>query len=182
MHSRDNSSIRSGPWLTFVIHTALVFAAAPMVFWALICLQNLPFHFGIFLSAAVGLPASYLLFGLPLLAAAAASAAFARWLSSIRLIWFRLGFGAVVGCLLGLALGAFTLRELHGSEAYAVYWSPCPITGGLLGLSFTGIWRLSRSWATAITRRTAEPGAAPNGGPATPLGNSGVPEGPPSVS
>ena len=28
----------------------------------------------------------------------------------------------------------------------------------------------------------AEPGAAPNGGPATPLGNSGVTEGPPSVS
>jgi hypothetical protein len=30
--------------------------------------------------------------------------------------------------------------------------------------------------------RNAEPGAAPNGGPATPLGNSGVMEGPPSVS
>lgn len=28
----------------------------------------------------------------------------------------------------------------------------------------------------------AQPGAAPNGGPATPLGNSGVTEGPPSVS
>ena len=31
-------------------------------------------------------------------------------------------------------------------------------------------------------RRRAEPGAAPNGGPATPLGSSGVTEGPPSVS
>jgi hypothetical protein len=77
MHSGDNSSIRSVLWLTFVIHTALIFAAAPLIYWALICLQNLPFHFGIFLSAAVGLPASYVLFGLPLLAAAAASAAFA---------------------------------------------------------------------------------------------------------
>jgi hypothetical protein len=28
----------------------------------------------------------------------------------------------------------------------------------------------------------AEPGAPPNGGPATPFGNSGVAEGPPSVS
>lgn len=28
----------------------------------------------------------------------------------------------------------------------------------------------------------AEPGAAPNGGPATPLGNSDITEGPPSVS
>jgi hypothetical protein len=143
-------------WLTFVIHTALIFAAAPLIYLALICLQNLPFHFGIFLSAAVGLPASYVLFGLPLLAAAAASAAFAQWLSSLRPIWFRLGFGAVVGCLLGLALGAFMLRELRGSEAHGMYWLPCSITGGLLGLSLTGIWRLSRSWATVISRRTAE--------------------------
>jgi hypothetical protein len=30
--------------------------------------------------------------------------------------------------------------------------------------------------------RSAEPGAPPNGGPATPSGNSGVTEGPPSVS
>lgn len=30
--------------------------------------------------------------------------------------------------------------------------------------------------------KLAEPGAAPNGGPATQLGNSGVTEGPPSVS
>jgi hypothetical protein len=30
--------------------------------------------------------------------------------------------------------------------------------------------------------RPAQPGASPNGGPATPLGNSGVAEGPPSVS
>jgi hypothetical protein len=33
-----------------------------------------------------------------------------------------------------------------------------------------------------LTLRRAEPGAAPNGGPATPVGNSGVTEGPPSVS
>ena len=31
-------------------------------------------------------------------------------------------------------------------------------------------------------RNPAEPGAPPNGGPATQLGNSGVTEGPPSVS
>jgi hypothetical protein len=31
-------------------------------------------------------------------------------------------------------------------------------------------------------RNPAEPGAPPNGGPATPAGNSGVTEGPPSVS
>jgi hypothetical protein len=33
-----------------------------------------------------------------------------------------------------------------------------------------------------MIREHGEPGAAPNGGPATPLGNSGVTEGPPSVS
>ena len=31
-------------------------------------------------------------------------------------------------------------------------------------------------------RNPAEPGAPPNGGPATPAGNSGVTKGPPSVS
>jgi len=30
--------------------------------------------------------------------------------------------------------------------------------------------------------RTAEPGASPNGGPATPVGHSGASEGPPSGS
>jgi len=34
----------------------------------------------------------------------------------------------------------------------------------------------------AFEKTKAEPGAAPNGGPATQLGNSGVTEGPPSVS
>jgi len=33
-----------------------------------------------------------------------------------------------------------------------------------------------------VRERSVEPGAAPNGGPATPLGSSGVVEGPPSVS
>ena len=34
----------------------------------------------------------------------------------------------------------------------------------------------------ATPKRKAEPGTAPNGGPAKPSGNSGVTEGPPSVS
>ena len=36
--------------------------------------------------------------------------------------------------------------------------------------------------ALMTSRKIAQPGAAPNGGPATPLGNSGATEGPPSVS
>jgi hypothetical protein len=47
-----------------------------------------------------------------------------------------------------------------------------------------------REWQAEIARvteraqqqRPAEPGAAPNGGPATPVGNSGVTEGPAPVS
>jgi tetratricopeptide (TPR) repeat protein len=36
--------------------------------------------------------------------------------------------------------------------------------------------------ARKLRERKAEPGAPPNGGPATPFGSSGVTEGPPSVS
>jgi hypothetical protein len=123
-----------------------------------------------------------MLFGLPLLAAAAASAAFARWLAALRLVWLRLGLGAAGGCLLALALGAYMLRELRGSDTYSMYWLPCPITGVLLGLSFTGIWRLSRSWTAMVVRGIAEPGAAPNGGPAASSERSEAGEGPASVS
>jgi hypothetical protein len=37
-------------------------------------------------------------------------------------------------------------------------------------------------WMKELQSTQAEPGAPPNGGPATPSGNSEVPEGPPSVS
>jgi hypothetical protein len=37
-------------------------------------------------------------------------------------------------------------------------------------------------WRGGAIERRAEPGASPNGGPATQLGNSSVTEGPPSVS
>ena len=37
-------------------------------------------------------------------------------------------------------------------------------------------------WREWYRHKLTEPGAPPNGGPATPLGNSGVTEGPPSVS
>ena len=40
-----------------------------------------------------------------------------------------------------------------------------------------GVWSL-----VGCGSRQAQPGAAPNGGPATPIGSSGVSEGPPSVS
>jgi hypothetical protein len=40
----------------------------------------------------------------------------------------------------------------------------------------------SRGWPQSRELRSGEPGASPSGGPATQLGNSGVGEGPPSVS
>jgi hypothetical protein len=42
--------------------------------------------------------------------------------------------------------------------------------------------RENARWACQELQKTTEPSAAPNGGPATPLGNSGVTDGPPSVS
>jgi hypothetical protein len=79
-------------------------------------------------------------------------------------------------CLVAVGISAYT----YGHATYAVssqgfpvwHFSAC-VAGGLL--------------ASAIQARRdhetkGQQSAAPNGGPATRLGNSGVPEGPPSVS
>ncbi len=161
MRSRGESLTNGRMWLAYGIHTALVFAVAPLAYWTFFCLENLPFHFGMLVSAAVGLPASYLVFGMPLLVVAAVSAAFARLLAALRSIWLRLGLGAGLGSVLGLALGAYMLRELRGSEDFGLYWRACPVVGAFLGMALTGIWRLSRGWAAVVTRQIAEP-AAPN--------------------
>jgi hypothetical protein len=53
---------------------------------------------------------------------------------------------------------------------FSMYWLPCPITGVLLGLCFTGIWRLSQGWAAMLVRGIAEPGGAPaKGGACRPI-------------
>jgi len=46
----------------------------------------------------------------------------------------------------------------------------------------TGVDVPARKLREELNQKLAEPGAAPNGGPATPGGNSGATEGPPSVS
>ena len=56
-----------------------------------------------------------------------------------------------------------------------------PVAPLLTFLAVLGMVASYESIASAA-RRNAEPCAAPNGGPATQLGNSGVTEGPPSVS
>jgi hypothetical protein len=55
-----------------------------------------------------------------------------------------------------------------------------PCAFGLVLLA--GSYYCRQKAVVAAGRQNAEPGAAPNGGPAAPVGNSGVTEGPPSVS
>ena len=60
------------------------------------------------------------------------------------------------------------------------------LTNGLLFLQTILILGLVCALEMAITKKRkpegAEPGSAPNGGPAMPVGNSGAGEGPPSVT
>jgi hypothetical protein len=59
----------------------------------------------------------------------------------------------------------------------AIWWIlGCSFISALLWPLLIGlVWRL-------LKHRNPEPDASPNGGPATPFGNSGAAEGPPSVS
>jgi hypothetical protein len=50
-----------------------------------------------------------------------------------------------------------------------------------LSLYVVGFWLLCRDYVTVLSK-TAPPSTSPNGGPATPVGDSEVTEGPPSVS
>ncbi len=53
---------------------------------------------------------------------------------------------------------------------------PLPLAVALL------LWTVGVVWVVVQRVKNAQPGAPPNGGPARPFGNSGVVEGPPSVS
>jgi hypothetical protein len=88
---------------------------------------------------------------------------------------------AAAGLVLPVSAGAAVSKV--GSLAY--------ILSGAVGLVLSlGVWAFHRARVIAIKkaaamwkkRTSAEPGAAPNGGPATQLGNAGLTEGPPSVS
>lgn len=67
------------------------------------------------------------------------------------------------------------------------------IATGVCAMMFAGLLASSAPWLARESifeftarepknRNPAEPGAPPNGGPATPAGNSGVTKGPPSAS
>lgn len=62
--------------------------------------------------------------------------------------------------------------------------SPGGRADGLLMSCFVSVFMVIPIgvWRRLLSRQNVEPGAPPNGGPATSLGSSGVMEGPPSVS
>jgi hypothetical protein len=90
--------------------------------------------------------------------------------------WWRLSH---VGVSSGLVAGGFLL-PLADSVSVAVPVGGAFLSGSLLSAGIL-YWQLHRHDSYS-RRRIAEPNAAPNGGPATQLGDSGVTEGPPSVS
>jgi hypothetical protein len=74
--------------------------------------------------------------------------------------------------------GSLMLYQVHAGSVSAWYASFRKATGWVLHLT-KGI---TREVVESLMEKIAEQGAASNGGPATPLGNSDVTEGPPSVS
>ena len=82
--------------------------------------------------------------------------------------------GGFLGVISLLVCVWFILKQgmQHGPEPYVAIW--CGVA--LSVYTMVGVWRFRRH------DQLAEPGAAPNGGPATPVGNSQITEGPPSVS
>jgi hypothetical protein len=104
------------------------------------------------------------------------------WIVGIRYFWFGcvLGIFCLPLFLLKLCMPGLEEERVFDSEGFhwrvalfflaTVIWVP-------IALFHTG--RFTREFQE---RGSAEPGAAPNGGPATPSGKSGVTEGPPSVS
>ena len=98
-----------------------------------------------------------------------------RYLSELGITSVRMSYGlAVTDCILSILLCTIGLIPVVG----AVLTVPCMIIGFILALQ-------QRDCVLAILqqrRQKLQPGAAPNGGPATQPGNSGGKEGPPSVS
>jgi hypothetical protein len=79
----------------------------------------------------------------------------------------------LISLIIGYALFPFMGPTVEHALADAADDMAVLLSGLIIGLAF---------FSDALRVRIAEPSAAPNGGPATRLGNSGVTEGPPSVS
>jgi hypothetical protein len=121
----------------------------------------------------------------------------AAWILAAFLLYYFLGpAGLLFLHLVTAGWAAMDCAELRarGSRQLGIAFKPVVVFAVcaffLFGFGF--IWYLvmrhrvkSASLLASngpVQDRVAEPGAAPNGGPATRLGNSGVTEGPPSVS
>lgn len=79
--------------------------------------------------------------------------------------------------------GGFTPADFDWDEKQDRFWGQVIRLRPLHVIAENdGVYLVSRDQGLIHTITSAEPCAAPNGGPATQLGNSGVTEGPPSVS
>lgn len=85
-----------------------------------------------------------------------------------------------------LPLPGFRARLLHPEVAQVTYNSAVTYDGVVQHARRSSIWsRTASGWVLRFHQGTpfnAEPNAPPNGGPAATVANSGVTEGPPSVS
>jgi hypothetical protein len=91
---------------------------------------------------------------------------------------------AIGHCYLALTFGWSAYLYLASGAATVHFWEGDLIDFWSPDQSLTQkVLEVVHSYELRVTSdHTAEPSAAPNGGPATRLGNSGVTEGPPSVS
>jgi hypothetical protein len=75
------------------------------------------------------------------------------------------------------------LRVLYERDTQLALWSRFAAVAAAVWVASGLALAMSRPRSQGHIKPTeGEPGAAPNGGPATPVGSSGVAEGPPSVS
>src|SRR5207237_1259383 len=99
--------------------------------------------------------------------------------------WGRRALSIIFGAMLALlgVCGLLTGKLRQQYDAAPPLQGPAAIVGSicLVGVGLLLVYLALRQ-RSVDAKKNAEPGAAPKGGPATPLGNSGVSKGPPSVS
>jgi hypothetical protein len=165
-----------------MIHTALLLLLSPVVYWLSwgLLVGGWHFDFGSVLVLAIGVPMSYVLFSFSLLIACAAATFVAVQVSRRRLLFQRLGLGALAGAGIGALLGGYIATKL-AQDAAAVGDSSGGskelimaglITGAVLGLLFSSLWRLSCSWAYAVSRGLFHQAASPSAGAAEAVSDS----------
>src|SRR4051794_28473390 len=92
----------------FVILMGIVWTLGPLLYWAVSFCLSPQFDVGTVWVLAVGIPASYLLFGFSLFIVSAAMSGVALGLARLRLVWLRLVYGVVPGAAFASLLGLYT--------------------------------------------------------------------------